>query len=454
MFGRLNAKLAHLKATSSQRAQPSDTASSAGLLPASSDEHPASPATATHHRAPSSQSTASSTPKPAAPVPAPASVSVSVSASAATSGAASPLQHPVSSFQAARAAVAAKGLSLAIQQRPQEPTASRCIPDTPALRSYHIYVETPSENSYPPALSPTTPAQASAAPEPSLASASNKRRLSGDNSRTSSPRPAHTALDGVNTKQTKHTRLESYGAEPVLHADSPLPVPAFTAAAHQHQQHQLSHSANSIPHHNHHYHHYQQQPQSQPQLQPQPQPQQHYQQQHYHLPLLSQPIHSQLPTQPPVQPQPHAHYHQYHSPHHMYSSPQPDIATSAPSHPPPALPIQQMLVSGGGGITATAAAIISSCGSLPPSDGRTLEDFQLLHTLGTGTFGRVFLCQSRLTRRYFAMKVLRKSQVVKLKQVEHINNEKNILEAARHPFIVRLECTMQNERNLYMLMEY
>ncbi|KAJ2747587.1 cAMP-dependent protein kinase catalytic subunit [Coemansia sp. BCRC 34301] len=91
---------------------------------------------------------------------------------------------------------------------------------------------------------------------------------------------------------------------------------------------------------------------------------------------------------------------------------------------------------------------------LPPSDGRTLDDYQLLHTLGTGTFGRVFLCQSRVTKRYFAMKVLRKSQVVKLKQVEHINNEKNILEVARHPFIVQLECTMQNERNLYMLMEY
>ncbi|KAJ1834430.1 cAMP-dependent protein kinase catalytic subunit [Coemansia sp. RSA 2711] len=74
--------------------------------------------------------------------------------------------------------------------------------------------------------------------------------------------------------------------------------------------------------------------------------------------------------------------------------------------------------------------------------------------VGTGTFGRVFLCQSKLTQRFFAMKVLRKSQVVKLKQVEHINNEKNILEVSRHPFIVQLECTMQNERNLYMLMEY
>ncbi|KAJ2846024.1 cAMP-dependent protein kinase catalytic subunit [Coemansia erecta] len=87
-------------------------------------------------------------------------------------------------------------------------------------------------------------------------------------------------------------------------------------------------------------------------------------------------------------------------------------------------------------------------------DGRSLNDYQMLNTLGTGTFGRVFLSQSKLTKRFYAMKVLRKSQVVKLKQVEHINNEKSILEVARHPFIVQLECTMQNERNLYMLMEY
>ncbi|KAJ1966026.1 cAMP-dependent protein kinase catalytic subunit [Dipsacomyces acuminosporus] len=96
---------------------------------------------------------------------------------------------------------------------------------------------------------------------------------------------------------------------------------------------------------------------------------------------------------------------------------------------------------------ATAAVGMSS-------DGRTLNDYQLLNTLGTGTFARVFLCQSKRSKRYYAMKALRKSQVVKLKQVEHINNEKNILEVARHPFVVRLERTMQDERNLYMLMEY
>ena len=36
------------------------------------------------------------------------------------------------------------------------------------------------------------------------------------------------------------------------------------------------------------------------------------------------------------------------------------------------------------------------------------------------------------------MKVLKKVEVVRLKQVEHITNEKNILEAMNHPFIVSM----------------
>lgn len=36
---------------------------------------------------------------------------------------------------------------------------------------------------------------------------------------------------------------------------------------------------------------------------------------------------------------------------------------------------------------------------------------------GTGTFGRVYLTRFRTTNKYYAMKVLKKSEVVRLKQV-------------------------------------
>ncbi|KAK9667583.1 cytochrome c oxidase subunit 1, partial [Basidiobolus ranarum] len=90
----------------------------------------------------------------------------------------------------------------------------------------------------------------------------------------------------------------------------------------------------------------------------------------------------------------------------------------------------------------------------PSQKQYSLEDFELLQTLGTGTFGRVFLTKYKGTDDYYAMKVLKKVDVVRLKQVEHINSEKNILAQIQFPFIVNLFCSFQDGKNLYMLLEY
>ncbi|KAI8074190.1 camp-dependent protein kinase 2 [Gongronella butleri] len=83
-----------------------------------------------------------------------------------------------------------------------------------------------------------------------------------------------------------------------------------------------------------------------------------------------------------------------------------------------------------------------------------LGDFHMLRTLGTGSFGRVHLVQSRVNVRYYAIKVLKKTEVVRLKQVEHTNNEKHILESVAHPFLVNMWGTFQDTVNLYMVMDY
>ena len=75
---------------------------------------------------------------------------------------------------------------------------------------------------------------------------------------------------------------------------------------------------------------------------------------------------------------------------------------------------------------------------LTNKDRFALADFKFILTLGTGTFGRVYLCQCRLNDQYFALKMLRKADVVRQKQVEHINNETAILSTISHPFIVNL----------------
>lgn len=81
-------------------------------------------------------------------------------------------------------------------------------------------------------------------------------------------------------------------------------------------------------------------------------------------------------------------------------------------------------------------------------------DFHLVKTLGTGSFGRVHLVRSAHNGHFYAMKVLRKRQVVKAKQVEHTNDERRILAAIKHPFITKLWGTFQDCKSIYMIMDY
>jgi protein kinase A len=84
----------------------------------------------------------------------------------------------------------------------------------------------------------------------------------------------------------------------------------------------------------------------------------------------------------------------------------------------------------------------------------TLPDFTIQRTLGTGSFGRVHLVQSKHNQRFYAIKVLKKAQVVKMKQVEHTNDERRMLQAVKHPFLITLWGTFQDSKNLYMVMDF
>ena len=54
------------------------------------------------------------------------------------------------------------------------------------------------------------------------------------------------------------------------------------------------------------------------------------------------------------------------------------------------------------------------------------------------------------TQRY-AMKMLKKENIVKMKQVEHTLNEKKILSSIDFPFIVKLVYSFKDTSNLYMV---
>lgn len=94
-------------------------------------------------------------------------------------------------------------------------------------------------------------------------------------------------------------------------------------------------------------------------------------------------------------------------------------------------------------------------GQFPKIAAKSLnDDFDVGVTLGTGSFGRVRFATHKDTTTQWAIKILKKSEVIRLQQVEHIMSEKTILDQCKHPFIVHLACTFQDKRQLYMVLEY
>ena len=65
-----------------------------------------------------------------------------------------------------------------------------------------------------------------------------------------------------------------------------------------------------------------------------------------------------------------------------------------------------------------------------------LSEYELTTTLGTGSFGRVMLCKNKKSGDYFAMKRLKKADIIKLRQVDHVISENTILADIDHPFLV------------------
>ena len=83
-----------------------------------------------------------------------------------------------------------------------------------------------------------------------------------------------------------------------------------------------------------------------------------------------------------------------------------------------------------------------------------LNDYEIKQTVGTGSFGKVKLINRKSDNKYFALKVLQKADVVKLKQVDHILSEVMVMNILDHPLLVKMQGIAQNERYLYIVMEY
>ncbi|KAL7735207.1 hypothetical protein ACLKA6_016123 [Drosophila palustris] len=94
----------------------------------------------------------------------------------------------------------------------------------------------------------------------------------------------------------------------------------------------------------------------------------------------------------------------------------------------------------------------------PPNAGLlSLDNFRLLSVLGRGHFGKVILSQLRSNNQYYAIKALKKGDIIARDEVESLLSEKRIFEVAnamRHPFLVNLYSCFQTEQHVCFVMEY
>ncbi|CAA3008186.1 serine threonine- kinase 38-like [Olea europaea subsp. europaea] len=84
----------------------------------------------------------------------------------------------------------------------------------------------------------------------------------------------------------------------------------------------------------------------------------------------------------------------------------------------------------------------------------SVDDFDLLTIIGRGAFGEVRLCREKISGKIYAMKKLKKSEMVSRGQVEHVRAERNLLAEVASHFIVKLYYSFQDAEYLYLVMEY
>uniref|UniRef100_A0A8C6L3B4 protein kinase C n=1 Tax=Nothobranchius furzeri TaxID=105023 RepID=A0A8C6L3B4_NOTFU len=90
-------------------------------------------------------------------------------------------------------------------------------------------------------------------------------------------------------------------------------------------------------------------------------------------------------------------------------------------------------------------------------NGMLMDDFRLISVLGRGHFGKVLLAEFKKTGRLFAIKALKKRDIVTRGEVDSLMSEKRIFEminASRHPFLVNLHGCFQTSDHVCFVMEY
>ncbi|XP_053503069.1 rho-associated protein kinase 2 isoform X2 [Ictalurus furcatus] len=83
-----------------------------------------------------------------------------------------------------------------------------------------------------------------------------------------------------------------------------------------------------------------------------------------------------------------------------------------------------------------------------------LDDFDQIKLIGKGAYGAVQLVRHKVSKKVYAMKKLSKFEMLKRSDSAFFFEERDIMAFSNSPWIVELCCAFQDERHLYLVMEF
>eukprot|EP00127_Corallochytrium_limacisporum_P001829 Clim_evm3s86 gene=Clim_evmTU3s86 len=84
----------------------------------------------------------------------------------------------------------------------------------------------------------------------------------------------------------------------------------------------------------------------------------------------------------------------------------------------------------------------------------SISDFMVIKPISKGAHGKVYLARKKLTGDLYAIKIMKKTDMISKNMVNNVLAERSALAIARCPYVIRLYYSFQSSEYLYMVMEY
>lgn len=84
----------------------------------------------------------------------------------------------------------------------------------------------------------------------------------------------------------------------------------------------------------------------------------------------------------------------------------------------------------------------------------SVKDYDSIKIIGRGAYGEVRLCKCIATGELVAIKKMKKKDMIKKNEIEHIRAERSVLSKSSNKWTIDLKCSFQDDDFLYLVMEY